>query len=136
MTDYAKPLPKLSDANRPFWDGCRNGKLVMQRCRECGHIRYPIQTTCPRCLSDSTDWTELSGGGVIFSKVVFHQLYDKAFAHDVPYNVVLVQLDEGPRMFSNVVGMANDAIRIGMRVQLACERVTDEVSIPRFRVTQ
>lgn len=134
MTDYAKPLPKLSDANRPFWDGCRNGKLVMQRCRECGHIRYPIQATCPRCLADATDWTELSGRGVVFSKVVFHQLYDKAFSGDIPYNVVLVQLDEGPRMFSNVIGTPNDAIAIGMRVELACERATDEISIPRFRI--
>ncbi len=133
MTEYAKPLPTLTDENRPFWEGCRAGELRMQQCRDCGHIRYPIQEICPTCLSERTEWTRLSGRGRVLARLVFHQIYHKAFAGDVPYNVVLVQLDEGPRMFSNVVGVPNEAITVGMPLEAVFEPATPEVTIPRFR---
>lgn len=133
MSDYLKPIPNLSDENRPFWDACRAGRLEMQKCADCDHIRYPIQSVCPECLSERAEWTPLSGRGEVLSRIVFHQVYHKAFAADVPYNVVLVQLDEGPRMFSNVVGVDNDAIAVGMRVRAVFEPVTAEITIPRFR---
>lgn len=132
MSDYQKPLPELTAVNRPFWDACRQGRLSMQRCRACGHIRYPISAVCPECLSEQTEWINLSGKGEVLSRMVFHQVYHKAFAGDVPYNVVLVQLDEGPRMFSNVVGVPNDAVRVGMRVAVTFDPVTPDVTIPRF----
>ncbi|MQA94576.1 MAG: hypothetical protein GEV11_07940 [Streptosporangiales bacterium] len=104
----------------------------MQKCDACGHIRYPIGRICPECLAPGGTWTGLSGRGEVLSRIVFHQVYNKAFADDVPYNVVLVQLDEGPRMFSNVVGVPNEDVRVGMRVRLHCDPVTAEVTIPRF----
>lgn len=134
MSDYAKPLPTITDENREFWEGAKHGKLRMQKCLACGHVRYPISHVCPKCLSYETQWTDLSGRGEVFSYVVFHQLYNKAFEKDIPYNVALVQLEEGPRMYSNIVGVDNDAVKVGDKVEAVFDAVTPEVTIPRFRL--
>lgn len=136
-TEYKKPLPALNDENRPFWDACRQGRLEMQKCGRCGHIRYPISQVCPECLSYEFEWTALSGRGVVFSYIVFYQLYNKAFADDIPYNVALVQLDEGPRMYSNIVGVdsADDAaVKVGDTVEVVFEQATPGIAIPKFRL--
>lgn len=134
MSDYAKPLPTITDENREFWEGAKRGRLRMQQCQGCGHIRYPISHVCPKCLSYEFQWTDLSGRGEVFSYVVFHQLYNKAFERDIPYNVALVQLEEGPRMYSNIVGVDNDAVKIGDKVEAVFDPVTPEVTIPRFKL--
>jgi hypothetical protein len=133
MSEYLKPLPTLNKDNRPFWEGCKEGKLRMQRCGACAHIRFPINTVCPRCLSPDFSWQDLSGRGTVFSYIVFYQVYNKAFAQDVPYNVALVQLEEGPRMYSNVVGVPNDAVKVGDALEVVFDAVTPEITIPRFR---
>jgi uncharacterized OB-fold protein len=134
MSTYTKPLPTLDDANRTFWDSARRGELRLQRCGECGHVRYPINHVCPKCLSDQYSWDQLSGRGTVYSTIVFHQVYNQAFAQDVPYNVSLIQLEEGPRMFSNVVGVAPAAVKVGDPVEVIFDPVTDEITIPRFRL--
>ena len=98
MSEYTKPLPAITDENREFWSGAKHGKLRMQKCGGCGHVRYPISHVCPQCLSCDFAWADLSGRGEVFSYVVFYQVYNKAFEKDIPYNVALVQLEEGPRM--------------------------------------
>jgi len=133
MTEYTKPLPTITDENREFWEGAKRGRLRMQKCGDCGHIRYPISHVCPKCLSYNFNWTDLSGRGEVFSYIVFHQLYNKAFEKDIPYNVALVQLEEGPRMYSNVVGVDNDAVKVGDKVEVTFDPVTPEVTIPRFK---
>jgi len=134
MSDaYEKPLPTITPETEPFWAATRNGKLSMQKCAGCNHIRYPVNEICPRCLSEDAEWVTLSGKGTVFSFIVFHQVYNQAFAKDVPYNVALIQLDEGPRMFSNVVGVPNDAVKVGDRVEAVFEKATETVTIPRFR---
>lgn len=132
MTDYNKPLPTLSDENRPFWEACRAGRLALQKCR-CGHLRYPISPFCPECLSDVFEWTPLSGRGTVFASVVFHQAYHPGFKADVPYNVSLIQLEEGPRMYSNVVGVPPGDVRTGDAVEVIFDPVTPEITLPRFR---
>lgn len=134
MTDYAKPLPTLTADNRPFWDACREGRLRLQQCGGCGHVRYPIAPVCPSCLSGDFAWAEVSGRGTVFSYIVFHQAYHPGFKGDLPYNVALVQLEEGPRLFSNIVGTPNDQVRIGDAVEVVFDPVTPEVTIPRFRL--
>jgi uncharacterized OB-fold protein len=136
MTTYQKPLPDISDRNRPFWEGCKNGELKMQKCTECGHIRYPIGPVCTKCLSGDFEWANLSGKGTIFNYIIVHQKYNAAFADDLPYNVIMVQLDEGTRMFSNLVGVENNEIKIGMKVEATFEKATDEIYIPKFRLAQ
>ena len=134
MTAYTKPLPEITDANRGFWDGARDHRLCLQVCRSCGHIRYPVAAACPQCLSDDFAWEPMSGRGTVFSYVVFHQVYNAAFKDDVPYNVALVQLEEGPRMISNIVGVANEDVSVGDAVEVTFDAVTDEVTLPRFRL--
>ncbi|MBX3628275.1 MAG: OB-fold domain-containing protein [Rhizobacter sp.] len=131
---YAKPLPTLNDENRPFWTAAREGRLSMQTCTDCGHTRFPISHVCPRCLSYAFDWRTLSGRGHIYSYIVFHQVYHAGFKEDVPYNVALVQLEEGPRMYSNVVGVPNNVPKVGDAVQAVFEPVTPEITLPRFKL--
>ena len=134
MDAYMKPLPTISDENREFWEGAKRGKLRMQKCADCGHIRFPISLCCPKCLAYGTEWTDLSGKGEVFSYVVFYQLYNKAFEKDIPYNVALVQLEEGPRIYSNIVGVDNDAVKVGDKVEAVFESVTPEVTLPKFKL--
>jgi uncharacterized OB-fold protein len=136
MSEYLKPLPTLNKENSPFWDGCRQHKLRMQQCDDCEHIRFPINSVCPKCLSANFKWKDLSGRATVFSYIVFHQVYNKAFANDVPYNVALVQLEEGPRMYSNVVGTDNDAVKVGQKLIVTFDPVTPEITIPRFRMSE
>ena len=128
-----KPLPTLDEKNKPFWEGARAGRLTLQKCSACSRFRYPINHLCPKCLDGSFVWEPVSGKGEVYSTIVFHQVYHPAFATDVPYNVSLIQLDEGPRMISNVVGCAPSEVKVGDRVEVTFDRVTDEVSIPRFK---
>src|SRR5437763_1939561 len=113
MRDYTKPLPTLREEHRPFSESSRNGRLTLQQSRSCGHLRYPISPYCPRCLSAEFAWTPVSGRGTVFSYIVIHQAYHPGFKADLPYNVALIQLEEGPRMYSNVVGVANDQVKVG-----------------------
>ena len=134
MAEYTKPLPELNDDNRPFWEACREGRLALQRCQACSHVRFPLSRVCPRCLDGGFEWHTLSGRGTVFSTVVYHQVYHPGFKGEVPYNVSLVQLEEGPRMYSNVVGVAPGAVRVGDAVQVVFDAVTPEITIPRFRL--
>lgn len=132
-TNYAKPLPTVDDNNRHFWEAAREGRLTLQICTDCNHLRYPLNHVCPVCLSDKFSWRAMSGKATVYSSIVFHQVYDQAFSADVPYNVSLIQLDEGPRMFSNVVGPAPSDVKVGDKLQVFFDPVTDDISIPRFK---
>lgn len=129
---YDKPLPAFDEANRPFWTAAREGRLELQHCGACGKPRYPINHVCPHCLSGEFEWKAVSGHGTVHSSIVFHQVYNQAFAPDVPYNVSLIQLAEGPRMISNVVGLPPSDVKVGDAVRVVFDPVTPEVSIPRF----
>ncbi len=134
MTDTPAEIirPSVTDLNRPFWEGCNAGVLRMQACLPAGHLRYPVSDACPTCLSPDFEWRELSGEGDILSAVMFKRSYNKAYEAQVPYNVVLVQLAEGPRMFSNVVPLSSDPLPAGTRVHVIFDRITDDVVLPRF----
>jgi uncharacterized OB-fold protein len=124
-------LPTITDLNKPFWDACAVGELRMQACAQCGHVRYPVAPICPQCLSPQYEWRRLSGRGEILSWVYFQRAYHAAWENRVPYNVILVQLEEGPRMFSNALPLGRDDLRIGMRVQVEFDDESG-VALPRF----
>jgi uncharacterized OB-fold protein len=126
-------MPEITDLNRPFWDSLTGHVLALQVCSRCGHIRYPISEICPECLSPDATWEPMSGRGTVFSTIVFHQVYHPAFADKVPYNVSLVQLDEGPIMVSNVVGPEPAAVAVGDKLEVVFDQATPDVVIPRFR---
>ena len=125
-------LPTLDDVNRPFWDGCREGVLRLQRCSSCGHLRYPISTICPKCLSTGADWEQVTGDGEIFTFVVFRHVYNEAWRDRVPYVVALVRLVEGPTLIGNVAGIDPETVTVGMPVRVVFEHVDDEITLPGF----
>jgi uncharacterized OB-fold protein len=133
MADLAKPVPVPDEASRPFFDATVRGQLLLQRCGDCGAWGWPVAPRCRQCLSAALDWAEAEGTGTLYSYVLMHQVYHPAFAGDVPYNVAQVDLTEGVRMFSTVVGVENDELRIGMPLVVTFDRVNDEVAVPRFR---
>ncbi len=132
ITDYSKPLPEITEDNQPFWDGCREHKLLLQRCSRCGHLR-DANPLCPECWASDHDWVEASGRGSVYSWIVVHQCYSKAFEDDLPYNVAIVELEEGPRLLTTLMEIDNDDIRPGMQVEVVFEDVTEEVTLPKFR---
>lgn len=133
MAQYQKPLPAVSSLNAPYWDGLKHRELKLQRCDECGRVWYPPGPLCPHCWSEKFTWTRLAGRGWVNSWVVFHQAYFKSFEADVPYNVAEVELEEGPRMLTNLVGIGTVEIRAGLPVEIVFDDVTEEITLARFR---
>jgi uncharacterized OB-fold protein len=136
----SKPVPTPDDASQPFFDGARRGDLMIRRCRACGAAMWaashsgslPVSPRCLTCFSTELDWEAASGSASLYSFVIVHQPYP-GFQDDVPYNVALVDLDEGPRILSQVVDCANDDLAIGMPLEVTFERRSDDVFIPMFR---
>ena len=131
--EYKKPLPVISAVNRPYWEAAKEHRLRLQRCPRCDKSWYPFGPLCPECWSRDYEWAELSGRGKVTSWVVFHQIYFEAFRDESPYPVIQVELEEGPRLLSNLVGVKNEDIYIGMPVEVVFDDVTDEVTLPKFR---
>lgn len=131
---WTRPSPTVTPLTSPFWLAAANGRLTAQECLSCGHLRYPIAHVCPNCLNDACSWRELSGSGTVFSRVVYHRAFNESFRDQVPYIVAIVQLDEGPRMLSNIVGPDRALVRIGSRVRVTFDRVGDDVAVPLFEL--
>jgi uncharacterized OB-fold protein len=127
-----RPAPPATELTDPFWAGGLSGELRLQQCANCGHIRYPISTICPVCWSADCDWTPLSGRGTVQSHIVFERAYHEAWAGQVPYVVALIELDEGPVLVSNVVGVPPSAVRVGQPVTVTFARRSATAALPQF----
>jgi hypothetical protein len=131
-SDYIKPLPVPSKESRPFWDAVRDKRLVMPCCTSCNTFRFPISRYCRACGKPGFDWRAVSGRGKVFSFVTYHRAYHPGFVAELPYVVGLVELEEGPRLISNIVGIAPDAVRCDMPVAVLFDSVTPDVVLPKF----
>ena len=129
----AKPVPVPDEISAPFFDGARAGRLMLQHCGACGRWSFPVRERCPHCLAGSLGWRAASGRGTLYTFAIMHRVMNPAFASEVPYNVCQIDLDEGVRMVANVIGIANDQLHIGMKLEAVFEEVGTEVSIPKFR---
>jgi uncharacterized OB-fold protein len=129
----ARPVPAVTPEMAPFWDAARRHELVAQRCIDCGTFRFPAREVCSRCLSRRAEWQPVSGRGRVFSVAVMHQASHPWFAARAPYAVVVIELAEGARMLSSLVGCEPGAIEIGMPVEVTFEDVSPEISLPVFR---
>lgn len=134
MTDYTKPLPHIDQANRPYWQGLKEGRVTFLTCASCDRMRVYTFRKCPHCGSEDTRWTELPGTGEIWSLGRFHQVYFEGFREEVPYTVAIVHLDDGPRVYSNIVETAAEDVKIGARVEPVFDAVTEDVTLLKFRV--
>ena len=128
-----KPVPVPDDVSAPFFDGARDRKLMLQHCTGCDAWSFPVRERCPHCFAAKLTWRQASGRGTLYTFTIMHQIMNPGFASAVPYNVAQIDLDEGVRMVSNVVGVGNDALRIGMKLEVVFEDAGDTVSIPKFR---
>ncbi|ROQ33205.1 putative OB-fold protein [Streptomyces sp. PanSC19] len=126
-----RPRPVVNRDNAGFWEGVAEHRLLVQRCGDCASLRFPWLPGCAECGSREWDTVEASGEGTVFSYVVMHHPSFPAFAP--PYAVGLIELAEGVRMISNVVGVPYDEVRIGMPVRLEFLRVDEELELPVFR---
>jgi uncharacterized OB-fold protein len=130
---YEKPLPIITRQTKPFWDGCKRHELMVQRCTKCGWHNLPGADLCPKC-SGGLEWVRASGKGKVHTFTIMHMLYNQAFKNDLPYNVSIIELEEGPLLLSNIIDIDNDKISIGMPVEVVFKDVTTEEAIHQFRV--
>jgi uncharacterized OB-fold protein len=130
---YEKPLPIPNADTEPFWTGCKAHQLRFQRCRTCGLVRWPASILCPECHGRETEWIVASGRGHVFSFIVYHEALHPAFEQDLPYVVAIVELDEGPRLLTNIVGCSPDEVHCDMPVEVVWDDVTEEIHLPKFR---
>lgn len=124
----------MSDEARPFWDATREMRFVLPWCRECDAAIWYPRATCPRCLGDAIDWRDDAGTGTVYAASVQTRPGAGREADDGAYVVVLIDLDAGVRMMSNVAGCAPGDVRAGMRVVLAWEPLSDGRHLPVFRL--
>lgn len=130
--EYRKPLPQPGETSRPFWAGTQAHELRLQRCRDCGkHIFYP-RPICPFCLSEHLEWVTASGKGKVYSYTVVRRALHPAFKDDVPYVLAIVELDEGPRLTTNIVGARPEDVRVDMPVRATYDDVTPDVTLLKF----
>ncbi len=133
MPAAARLVPVPDPITRPFWEAAARGVLAMQRCSACKRLVFYPRNLCPRCKSDSLEWEELPGTGVVYSFSVIWRPAHPGMANEVPYIVALVEIEEGVRLMTNLVGCDPEEVRVGMKVEVVFEKLSDEISIPLFR---
>ena len=133
MLEYKKPIPVPSDESKPYWEGLREHRLMMPKCSACEGYWFPPTQYCTHCRSGDWAWTQVSGKGKVFSFVVYHRVYHPGFAEETPYAVAVIELAEGPRMLSNVVGVPPEAIICDMPVEIVFDDVAEGVTLPKFK---
>lgn len=132
MVSVLKPLPVITPESAPFWEGCRNGQLFLQRCAECAVWRYPPAPLCPHCGASQCAWLPVSGRRQIYSFVIYHRPFHRAYTEEVPYAVALIALDEGVRMLLRVVDFPLEALAIELSGEIRFQKLTEEVHLPVF----
>jgi uncharacterized OB-fold protein len=129
-----RPRPVVNRDNAGFWEGVREHRLLIQRCTDCATLRFPWLPGCNACGCPEWDTVEASGEGSVYSYVVMHHPPFPAFSP--PYAVALIELAEGVRMISNVVGVPPDKVRIGQPVRLDFQEFEDALVLPVFRTRE
>ena len=132
MPEPARARPQPTPETQHFWDGTRAGELRLQRCDACAKVYFPPRPFCPACASRAVSVFAASGRGSLYSYVIHHR---KVPGFTPPYAIAVVQLDEGPRMMSNIADCAQtpEALQLDMPLEVAFERLDDEITLPLFR---
>jgi len=133
LAEYTGALPTPTPETKPYWDALKEHRLLIQRCKECQRAYFYPRPFCPRCFSFNVEWFEASGRGKLYSFVINHRPAP-GFGPE-PYVIAVVELDEGPRMMTNLVDVEPDPDKINcdMPVRIVYEDVTAEVTLPKFR---
>lgn len=126
-------LPSPDFETEPFWAGCREGRFLIRHCNACGEDHFYPRPFCPKCWSDDVEWKQAAGTATLYTYSIVRQNDLPPFPERVPYVAAIVELDEGPRVMTNVEGCEFDDLEIGMRVAVDFKALTDDVTIPIFR---
>ena len=140
MSEYNKPLPGMDGLTKEFYDFCKDEALHFQQCTGCGGFRHVPREMCAQCNSFEWEWVKSSGKGTIYSWVVINRALHPAFYDPnpdaVPMAPVVVAMEEGVRLLSNMVDCTPEQLKMDMPVEVVYEAVTDEITLPRFRCSQ
>lgn len=126
------PAPEPNGDSRHFWAAARERRLVVRQCRACGQRHFMPRSQCPACWSDQLEWVDCKGFGTVYSMSVVHRAPTPDFAEVTPYVIALIDLEEGPRMFTNVIGPGALEVAIGERVKVVFESRDGGALIPQF----
>ncbi|TXL71361.1 Zn-ribbon domain-containing OB-fold protein [Vineibacter terrae] len=129
-------VPKADALTEPYWQGVKDGKLLLQNCRSCGLAWHPPTPICPACQAKNYEWRPASGRGTVYSFTVVHHAAHVAVARKVPYLVALVTLEEGPRVVSNILSCPAERVQVGMPVTLTFQEISPGVVLPQFEAAQ
>jgi uncharacterized OB-fold protein len=129
----SRPSVLPDEFSRPFFDGCERGVLLIRRCMDCKGWNAPSDPYCSVCASPRLDWAASSGRGTVHTHGIVHHIYHPGFKDEAPYNVAVVELEEGPRLNTHIVGCEDDEIRVGMPVIVEFVTTDTDVVIPKFR---
>ena len=133
MSKLRKPLPRPDPVSAPFWEAAKEGRLQIQRCQACGaYVFYPREV-CSECLAPELEWVHVSGKGTLYSFTIARAPTHPAFSDDVPYVIAIVELEEGPRITTNIIDCPEEKIRIGMALQATFPQVDDSQVLVKFR---
>jgi uncharacterized OB-fold protein len=132
-TAYTKPLPLLEGFANDFYAWCKQRELRFQRCSHCGTWRHVPREMCAACGSWQWEWKRSTGHGTVFTWTTIARALHPAFQTDTPYAPVVIDMDEGVRLLSQMVDCPPDQLRIGMPVEVVFEDVTPEITLPKFR---
>jgi uncharacterized OB-fold protein len=133
----ARPVIPLANLDtQPFWDGCAEGKLLLQRCNACGAYRHPPSPICPHCLSDQHAWVRATGRGTVYTFVVVRETRARGWDKMVPYILAVVALEEGPRMLTDLTNVAPEDVAIDMPVEVTFEELDGTTKLPLFQPRQ
>jgi uncharacterized OB-fold protein len=127
--DIPRPYPSL--LSRPYWEGCQRGELLFQRCADCGGVTHTPALICAHCTSRALSWEASKGTGAVYSWTTVWRPQTPAFV--VPYTAVIVDMDEGWQILSNLIGCEHDAVEIGTRVRVEFHPLDENITLPYFR---
>ncbi len=130
----ARLIPPHTEMTQPYWDASREQKLVVQQCKDCAQHSFPPRAHCPNCGATQLTWEPVSGKGVIYTYTVAHRPPHPVLSEQCPLVIAVVELEEGPRMITNIIGCDSNDVEVGMAVQVAFELIDDsDIVLPVFK---
>jgi len=130
---YSKPLPHLDEENRAWWEALQRHELYIQKCANCGDLRYYPRALCTSCMSSQVQWIKCSGRATVYTFTTTYQNQAAGFRESLPYIMAYVELEEGLKMLTNLVDCQPEQAKIGMPVEVVYEDVTPAVTLAKFR---
>ena len=131
QSQWKKPLPTITGETRKFWDSARKGHLMIQHCESCGYQWYP-RGFCSGCWSRDIDYVEAKGTGKVWTYTITYQNRTPGFKEEVPYVLALVELEEGVKLFTNIINCDPKSVTIGMDVKVTFVQATNQIHVPMF----